>query len=856
MVRNNSNTKWEYFPLIILFSLVFILLSSSAYATHSGGGSYYTDYRSYAYSGAENGSYNRGYGLFNNALTTGFMVASKDVSTTAFTPLIGQVLAVGTYTLVDLEGDYVCYYTTDTLTKYGCSPSVHTTFARPMIMAINDMDGDGVQEVITSEEQNGTTHPYKIYIVGYNGTDIVIKNSFLLKGIMTNDGEQIMVSCRAVNDCLAVYTSGGSGNITSLSQNWMFVYAYAFNYSGLKDPDNVAVAVLSTRFDYEAHNSGYNKGLYTFPKIRSMPYADIYGDGNKEYAFTALKLIIGNTTAPVDNTDNAYLVIVNVSATGSITYNAIPNDYLRTLSKPNPNYIDTEPYWGNMISSPVIGEFDNDTTDGLELAYAHTSQDTFNTGIENQPYLFTLDFYMNSGTSLYYTQPANEMIGDYVSNLVVGNYIADSPNTVCMFSSYTNGATQAYLSCSYPYTGGLSTDYQYIYAGNISGITTNNDIYSSQIMSVDESSLHTAYDVRDGGLFDAPEVMTAYGVMQLGSGGTCAGSYVCNLNRSFNSPFSSKDTAIISADPNGVGTEQMYGLSASKLEYYTDGATGGGSFSGNSSALITHLTICPSYGNFGMLQNVYPLGQAITFTMSISDFHSASPVRARVCMYKGEVLENCSNWSNYALQSGAYPSSVIFTQVMNASSLTSSSYYEIQFQSQGAVGYGYVQQNYAVLQNGLIMFPSYTQCFNQDYTQYNVYDSLTNQTYTPLYNVTFGNASTTTITDANGMTVNNNTVTNGLNQLASVLNLGIGLKAIWLFLIVLGIAGIFISAHTWFGAEDYTMAFITACFFTFSMYALGFFLGIFGWGMIILMILCGAMVIAFKFLRPAVTGGG
>jgi len=480
----------------------------------------------YNKTGTEDSFYQGGNGLFNTVNTIPAAFSQTITSTNNPLPAITDMNGDGINEIIIIDGVNFEIWRANVADRVFELQSIFVmkTSSTPYDVAyMFDIDGDGLTEAIVASTAD-------IHIIEYNGSVTINTTSHRAPFIETNN--EIMVSCRGVNDCIALVTSNNGNDLRN---------PYWFDNQTINTTEGFILNPAS--------------GRVCFPLIKDIVIKDYDGDGVTEYMFGVIEAIFpaiddvmhyywfDNVTQEQEVTETSQDLVS--SGTGSSHCRA-SGDF--TVGDEPP---------GRFLTPPLIADLDGTTPNTLEIAYAYmNTDDTFQivmrnfdgTGRNVEPDIFSAD-------------------GLIISNMMLmAQQGSDVKNDICVFghdgNDVTSGSGEVDLLCT-NFNTGSTTEYIFDASGtfNIS-LAYPRWVVIGHAVDYSETNL--------GGI-DSSEVITPWGIMELSDTSQNGSIFLKTLNRIFDPGRG--EAAIIPVDYEGIGLDDLIILTDNNLFYQDDGFT-------------------------------------------------------------------------------------------------------------------------------------------------------------------------------------------------------------------------------------------------------------------------------------------
>lgn len=579
---------------------------------------------------------------------------------------------------------------------------------------VSDIDADGYNEILFAGEESET-----LYVVEYNGST-VNPSTFSLASLSHTAGGtpgQMMIQCRDYEDCIIIYNQDDDGS-TGVQP---YLYASTFN----------ATSVSGPQLTIESTLSGVSQN-WCFPNIRHIEVQDVDDVGDVEYLFTAAHIFgsgfsgdqvsvyaldVNGTSLSVAFEEDAGFTVSDVyDVSGSV----VCRDYM------------------HLISSPLSFNFESGLPSN-EILYALTVD----------PDQFKLVMHKNDGTFIDDYPELSEGNGILISNPMKADAFSDEIGTSVCVAGYDSNAGTVDIVCGRE--GGLveSRTFQNSYGGlgliDPFNVTQSFNEYNAHGWAVQMDD--TLYDG-----FDPHEILTAYGVFDLGSNiGSCT-IPPCSLSVSFENPVG--DSVCIAEDINQIGSDDIVCMTNTGAFYVDDKLQ-------NAPATITNYNFNPCPAN-----DVIKVNTTMKVTVTVTDGSQGTipydTVTSRVTSYfsTGDaVIDSIGNVTSGSPQT--------HFMLLNKTGNNLKMLLE-GFDGGVPSSIDTIIQTYSVGQNGLSVDDS--QCSFSTIAQSAI------------------NGSSGVAFD--GTSKSDNAITNSATQVGELLGLGAGIT--WLIAIIVTVAGLFV----------------------------------------------------------------
>ncbi|KKL89201.1 hypothetical protein LCGC14_1917050, partial [marine sediment metagenome] len=461
------------------------------------------------------------------------------------------------------------------------------------------IDGDNFTEIIVALENSQVLH-----IIKYNGS-LTFNNSLSFSHLNHTPDADIMIKCKAVEDCFMVYgnkTTGGAD-----------LFGIFFN---------------SSTFGKQVRlNVGTTQTIWCKPIIPSVAVADYDNDNEDEYIF-AFQDHKGNDVSP-------HIFWVNVSANGIIVEEEIEaDDGDATVT----GECDSQIFSMSSMTSPIVFDVDGTSSNGLEtvIAYKVSDQDEYvmktYDGCNSEGCGITqLDDYPESCIGFFGLENCPEAFG--LSNIIKADIFRgdEGVDDFCVIG-YNDKRSQLDMICG----SETSTVDLFIFDGETMELVFNGTPYNISLQSNEfynglaHSAQHSSASPTGKNL---DEFVTVYGILSADNTDTS----IPILTLIFENP--KQNTSLISVDAEKVGREDLIALASTNLWYIDD------QFS-NEGGQITEYSIDPCIDSTIQINSSSKFLVEVTDKDSLKEGAITDLVSARVIIYEGETDEQDTGWSN------------------------------------------------------------------------------------------------------------------------------------------------------------------------------------------------------------------
>ena len=751
----------------------------------------------YTESGDFDNFYQRGNAIFNSQLNP-----ATDISTSLViignpkkVPLVNDLDGDGVLEIIVLDGINIIIFQNKTLDIAASLTLDAPTTERFSNMITFDIDGDEIAEIILAGEKRNVLH-----ILKYNRSSFSEQIVINMSDRITHTSDEASVSdsglmtigCESVNRCLIAYAdeqdTGFAGFFDSTN-----LYASVFNST------NVSNEILL--------DASESFSVHCPPKIRHIAKADYDLDGNVEFIFTFSE----PNTATGDDGDDVHIFWVDVSGNNTVTKElqvfttevgeivkrtSSDTDYLCDDANDNAGFRSSggsgTAIAEKFFTSPLV--FDADLTkSGLETII----------GVMTDNNEFIMIAYDKNGNKIREFPLVQESEGQILSNVFKADVFDDSSDTD--FCVLAQEATDELIAV----TCGTLRDTDGIGLFNLQTVEFRSNTTFGGLFNVsDDFDFHgiLSHSIETDASNDVDEVLSTYGVMELDlTGAVCSLTNNCNLNLLFENP--KIDGTVVSTDLEGVGLEDLLILTQTNLFYIDDGFT-------NEPATITEFTTNPC------IDSVWKINITVEITITATD-PEADLVAVRAILYEGTSNEQDSGFSSNVSSGTSVPFAFIANETVGAGTLRMEAK---DVENQETVDF--IERSFSVAPNGV---------------EFN--DCTTTETFVAVIEEEEEvEASLTEDSD-------DNSITNSLNAIIGLT--GLAGTTLWLFgLIVL-------SALVWFeGAQNRLSGnsiLGTIAILNVLGILLGARLGILSTGLVVIIVVLGVVIIGV-FLGKFLTG--
>jgi len=460
---------------------------------------------------------------------------------------------------------------------------------------IENMDDDIYQEIIFITHTKDSGQNTNMTILEYNTTHIYQEYSLNLSYYVEYQGmERIGIQCR---DKKCVFAGEGTnGN-----------YLYMFGFNSTHGAGMVQKLNGTASSDY-----------YCLPKIISFPYKDYDNDGKNEFFISAYH-------------------VRNVGAERPTIY-ALEIDSDLDIAEYSTIYSDTTAWIGSqdcsdflhdpLITSPIVWNFDDGSSNGLELGLGFKYSSTSTSKI----------YVWHSNGNFYEDYPEVATFDmRFLGNLQLMTGVINGDSRNLCLSGYYPEDSEIALSCI-RYGSGIGTyNYvYYIYDNTLHNITATEYLNSGMTHAVQYSDESTGGENKH-------ELLTSVGVLKLippysdDSTTLCDSNKICEMKLIYEIP--SEQNAIISADYEAVNREDLIFITDSNLGYINDGWSNRDC---SQQTCITYYYFNPS------TSGTWKINTSFEIRFKIEDYDN-DYVNAKLDLYYNDDNNQTTEWSlNYS----------------------------------------------------------------------------------------------------------------------------------------------------------------------------------------------------------------
>jgi len=591
--------------ILPIYSILFLLIISIAFAATS-----------YNQSGSDTGEYSLGTGFFNEQLLD-TQIFTKTLTDSRLIPLINDLDNNGINEIVILDDDTIEIYQNKELDLIaGFTLQLN---ARTSNMIIFDVDGDSDNEIIITTEETGDFP--RIYILGFNGTDLINESSFKMSGTgspnLDHSNGEVMVACRATNDCLMAYANKITGTDEANAAGEQFVTT--FNSTGFGGAEVLIDTVPS------------GTTAFCYPKIQNIVTNDYDNDGDVDYIFTNFELAGSSAGFRL----NIYYIDVD-GVTPSESRQELALDDVTGITRTGSS-CQTDNY-GRFITSPLVFDLDagksgKETVVGFNINNNEFKMHSYDASGSTESAAFIDDY-----------PETFDATGEIVSNPMRANVFSDTGNQdFCVLGidpdDTSTGCTIGCIDllCASEATSSFleSLEFKFNTDGSFN-LTQDYDEWTAITHSGKHSTAQETIGDPLFGNFDPSnpdEFINSYGVFKIQEATFNGSSFVKTLTRIFATP---RDNAVIIANDlekevTVGGREDLLLLTDTNIFYVDDKFT-------NSPATISAFTIQPC------IDATWKLNTTVQVTITPTDVDNDN-VAAKATLYLGDTNEQDVNFS-------------------------------------------------------------------------------------------------------------------------------------------------------------------------------------------------------------------
>ena len=513
LTQNRRNILFKFsFSLIIALFLLFLPTFSSAGVYESVG----------------NDQYVTGLGDWNTNAIDSSITGVVGLSNPENMPMVSDLDNNDVNEIILLANDNLIIFADKELTvvdTYTIAPAPNEYSN----LEIFDIDGDGFKEIILAGASTKL-----IYIFKFNGTDILLNTSFDFTKISRDTILAPILSCYGVEDCAIV--------MTHVSEAPASIYASYFNSTN---------ATNNAQYIH-----AFGSGQLCQNRIKSLPNADIDGDGFGEYVITYTHINNNIYIATFSINSSGILVIENQEAISG----AYPDDAFGTCT----GVTDTD----DMVTPPLIAEVDS-LQGGLEILVGYqTDADHFKINV--YAYDLTLDTNcVDFECDVFpWTGAGFSADGVLISNVFLMDAFLDASEVrddFCVLG-YDVDDNLIDLVCGSKSTGDF-TKYKLFDVGVSYDLADTR--YNHNIIAHATDQTRTPNE----GTKDLDEVSSSYGTLWLDYSDDDCNSVLpdCELQILWSSPID--DSVLYFIDYENISKTDVLSMTQSNLRYIDDGFT-------------------------------------------------------------------------------------------------------------------------------------------------------------------------------------------------------------------------------------------------------------------------------------------
>lgn len=527
--------------------------------------------------GGEN-HFSLGTGFFNEQMTAD-TTASRGLTNPSQSPLVADLDGDNINEIIVIDSGNIRLYEGSTLTivdAYGLTSDDELSN-----VFIYDIDGDNRTEIIVAEAVDEWLH-----IIEYNVSNFYNQSRFDLSGLDHVAGADMVLGCRAEDDCAIFYadsTTGGGGADD--------IFAVHFNSSSIGS---------ETSMD----TTSWANGVACFPGIRALEIEDYDNDGIDEYIISY-----------AENDNSAQLAVVilamDVSSSSSTTEVDI-NEDVSSFSQGLSCTLNDR--WFS-FTPPLVFDIDGSPSNGMEFVI----------GIRTDADSYQMRSYESDGDFLDDYPEVIDRDGLIISNVFLMNAFPDTGTVdfcVLGFNDHSVDPAQTELTCASEQTGEVIE----------TNVFTGSQLYNiSDVANITKYMAHSAQhstETTDGS--NLQELVSTFGIWSLDySGATCALGGACDMDLIYE--IANTEGAVISVDAERVGRDDLIVLRPTNIHYIDDGFT-------NTGGAISEYVINPC------LDSTWQVNTSVGVQITVTDVDGDN-VAARAILYDGDSNEQDSGWS-------------------------------------------------------------------------------------------------------------------------------------------------------------------------------------------------------------------
>ncbi|KKN07611.1 hypothetical protein LCGC14_1065180 [marine sediment metagenome] len=580
----------------------------------------------YTEAGEADNFYIRGNGIFNEQLDPAdVLISTAVIADPKKVPLVNDLDGDGVQEIIILNGRSINIFQNKSLDIAGSLTLDVPSNERFSNIITFDIDGDSLIEIILVAENNNTLH-----IIDYNRSTFT-ENIILIDPVTAHttgiDAGLVTIGCESVNRCLMAYSDeqdtgfAGSADSTNL-------YASFFNSTDIANE-----IILDSSVSFSAHCP---------PTIRTMSKADYDLDGDVEFIFTYAE----DNIATGDAGDDIHILWVNIESNQTVTEEIqvftteigeiVANsnsavDYKCDNENGNAEFRSGGGFGtalaGKFFTSPLVYDADPLTT-GLETIIGAM--------VDNNEFIIIM--YDSTGTKIREFPLIQESEGQIVSNLFRAEIFDDSTSEqdFCIFSQQSTD-DQLSLTC------GSLQDSDGFGLGNLQTIEFRGDGLAIFNVShgFDEWNIIVHSGEHDASNSES-EIITTFGTLEaeinVGVLSSCFLTNNCDLNLLFRTP--QPDGTVVPVDLDGSDSnnlEDLLVLTDSNLFYLDDAFENQdvNAFCGEPGSVDG---TCSEFTTNPCLESVWKINTSVEITITAKDPES-DLVQVSVTLYDGDSNE-------------------------------------------------------------------------------------------------------------------------------------------------------------------------------------------------------------------------
>lgn len=694
------------------------------------------------------------------------------------------------------------------------------------IPLVADLDNDGINEIIVLD---GAT------IKLYHGKNFVSINSYslgssgavsnMLAYDIDNDNKLELILARNTNKDILILSYNGTSFVNQTAL--FFARTYIDGETAIKcsAPNSCIIAygtnlhangttthIFARGFnstnisgEFQTSTTGAGSTAFCFPHIKDIQAQDFNTDGIMDYVFTAIN---GKTAG--DNVLN----IIYLDVLADLSISAVSPTLITKsgFTSGGSGFCDTDNY-GKYITSPLV--FDAVTGDGLETIVAYMVSSS----------TYKIQVFDKTGT-LVDTHPSVQTAdGEILSNPIKMNAfpmdktgIVDKQNDFCVMGFIRNNMTLNLLCGSQQSSfGTFSFDTIEYFASesyNVSFAYDNNAIISHQVNEQDNNVINT--NIMDN-------LLNTYGTYTLtnddcnvaGCGfiGQCNLNTQCKMTKIFSNPET--NSVVISVDEEKETLEDLIAMTTGNIFYLDDKYS-------NSKPVICPNTNDCSYSPCSPIKT-NTTGQV---TIRATDIDINDKVSYRLISYKGTANEQDTGFGAN-VSSGTSVTFTFFANQTIGNGILSLQATD-NFNPSGHIS-SYADLSFSATDNGFVL---------GDCTQ-------------SLQGTTIASQAPADATGIITAIQPDNAITSGTGALATTF--GLSSQIIWIILMIVIAIALWFYSHMAFPNLDSSAIFGLTAFVELLMFILGALLGFISFGIIIIIVLIGILILSF-WIRKKMSG--